>query len=48
VIVGSSTLAFQGNLIVVLYLMMLPTLILALLGWMSRNIFFAIGGAFGR
>jgi NADH-quinone oxidoreductase subunit H len=43
-VIGSSPLAFQGDLIVVLYLLMLPTLILAVLGWMSRNIFSAIGG----
>jgi NADH-quinone oxidoreductase subunit H len=43
-IVGISPLAFQGDLVVVLYLMSLPTLVLFLLGWLSRNIFSAIGG----
>lgn len=43
-IVGISPLAFQGDLVVVLYLMSLPTVVLFLLGWLSRNIFSAIGG----
>ena len=43
-IVGISPLAFQGDLVVVLYLMSLPTIVLFLLGWLSRNIFSAIGG----
>lgn len=43
-IVGSSPVAFQGDLIIVLYLLTLPTIALFLLGWMSRNIFSAIGG----
>ncbi|WP_292424156.1 complex I subunit 1 family protein [Methanoregula sp.] len=43
-IVGNSPLAFQGDLVVVLYLMSLPTIVLFLLGWLSRNIFSAIGG----
>jgi NADH-quinone oxidoreductase subunit H len=43
-IVGISPLAFQGDLVVVLYLMSLPTIALFLLGWLSRNIFSAIGG----
>ena len=43
-IIGASPLAFQGDLVVVLYLMSLPTILLFLLGWLSRNIFSAIGG----
>ncbi len=43
-IIGYSPLAFQGDLVVVLYLMALPTIGLFLLGWLSRNIFSAIGG----
>jgi len=43
-IIGKSPLAFQGDLVVVLYLMSLPTIVLFLLGWLSRNIFSAIGG----
>jgi len=43
-IIGYSPLAFQGDLVVVLYLMILPTLALFLLGWLSRNVFSAIGG----
>jgi NADH-quinone oxidoreductase subunit H len=43
-IIGKSPLAFQGDLVVVLYLLSLPTIVLFLLGWLSRNIFSAIGG----
>jgi len=43
-IFGSSPLAFQGDLVLVLYLFTLPTLALFLLGWLSRNIFSALGG----
>jgi NADH-quinone oxidoreductase subunit H len=43
-IIGYSPLAFQGDLVIVLYLLSLPTLVLFLLGWLSRNIFSAIGG----
>lgn len=43
-IIRYSPLAFQGDLVVVLYLLSLPTLVLFLLGWLSRNIFSAIGG----
>jgi NADH-quinone oxidoreductase subunit H len=43
-IIGASPLAFQGDLVVVLYLMALPTIALFLLGWLSRNIFSTIGG----
>jgi len=43
-VLGYSPLAFQGDLVVVLYLMALPTIALFVLGWLSRNIFSAIGG----
>jgi NADH-quinone oxidoreductase subunit H len=43
-IVGISPLAFQGDLVLVLYLFTLPTVALFLLGWLSRNIFSAVGG----
>ena len=43
-VVGASPLAFQGDLIVVLYLLTLPTILLFVLGWLSRNVFAAIGG----
>jgi NADH-quinone oxidoreductase subunit H len=43
-VIGASPLAFQGDLVLVLYLMVLPTIGLFLLGWLSRNIFSAIGG----
>lgn len=43
-VIGPSPLAFPGDIVVVLYLMALPTLSLFLLGWLSRNIFSAIGG----
>ena len=43
-VTGYSPLAFQGDLVVVLYLMAIPTFSLFLLGWLSRNIFSAIGG----
>ncbi len=43
-VIGISPLAFQGDLVVVLYLMIIPTIALFLLGWLSRNIFSAIGG----
>jgi len=43
-VIGYSLFAFPGDLVVVLYLMALPTLSLFLLGWLSRNIFSAIGG----
>ena len=42
-VIGYSTFAFPGDLVVVLYLMALPTMSLFLLGWLSRNIFSAIG-----
>ncbi|MDD1712355.1 MAG: NADH-quinone oxidoreductase subunit H [Methanoregulaceae archaeon] len=43
-VTGASPLAFPGDLVVVLYLMALPTIALFLLGWLSRNIFSAMGG----
>ena len=43
-IVGSSPLAFQGDLILVLYLLTLPTFALFLLGWLSRNVYSTVGG----
>ena len=43
-IVGGSPLAFQGDLILVLYLLTLPTIALFLLGWLSRNAYATIGG----
>ena len=43
-VVGISPLAFQGDLVLVLYLFTLPTIALFLLGWLSRNIFSAMGG----
>lgn len=42
---GTSPLAFSGDLIVVLYLMTLPTILIFLVGWTSRNIFATVGGA---
>lgn len=43
-VTGFSPLAFPGDLVVVLYLLAIPTMSLFLLGWLSRNIFSAIGG----
>jgi NADH-quinone oxidoreductase subunit H len=43
-VLGNSPLAFQGDLVLVVYLLTLPTIALFLLGWLSRNIFSAIGG----
>jgi len=43
-VTGYSPLAFPGDLVVVLYLLIIPTFALFLLGWLSRNIFSAIGG----
>jgi NADH-quinone oxidoreductase subunit H len=43
-VIGGSPLAFQGDLVLVLYLLALPTLALMLLGWLSRNIYAAVGG----
>lgn len=43
-VVAASPIAFQGDLILVLYLLTLPTVILFLLGWLSRNVFATVGG----
>ena len=43
-VIGGSPLAFEGDLVLVLYLLTLPTLALMLLGWLSRNIYAAVGG----
>lgn len=43
-VVGNSPLAFQGDLILVLYLLTVPTIVLFLLGWLSRNVFSTVGG----
>jgi NADH-quinone oxidoreductase subunit H len=43
-VVSASPLAFQGDLVFVLYLLALPTIILFVMGWLSRNIYSAIGG----
>jgi NADH-quinone oxidoreductase subunit H len=43
-VIGVSPLAFPGDLVLVLYFLALPTVGLFLLGWLSRNIFSAIGG----
>jgi len=43
-IIGPSPLAFSGDLVLVLYLLVLPTLILFLMGWLSRNVFACMGG----
>jgi NADH-quinone oxidoreductase subunit H len=43
-VLGPSPFAFQGDLIVVLYLLTLPTILTFLLGWLSRNVFATIGG----
>ena len=41
---GISPFGFQGDIILVLYLLTIPTIILFILGWLSRNIFSSIGG----
>ena len=43
-VLAGSPLAFQGDLILVLYLMTIPTVVIFLMGWLSRNIFAAVGG----
>lgn len=43
-VLGPSPFSFEGDLIVVLYLLTLPTIFLFLLGWLSRNVFGTIGG----
>ncbi len=41
---ASSVISFQGDLIILLYLLSVPTLILFLAGWASTNAFSIIGG----
>ena len=43
-VIGPSPLAFQGDLVLVLYLLTLPTVALFLVGWLSRNVFSTVGG----
>jgi NADH-quinone oxidoreductase subunit H len=43
-IVGNSPFNFQGDLVLVLFLLSVPTIVLLILGWLSRNIFSAMGG----
>lgn len=43
-VLGPSPFSFQGDLVVVLYLLTLPTILLFLLGWLTRNVFGTIGG----
>jgi NADH-quinone oxidoreductase subunit H len=43
-VIGPSPLAFQGDLVLVLYLLTLPTIALFLIGWLSRNVYSAVGG----
>jgi NADH-quinone oxidoreductase subunit H len=43
----ASPFAFPGDLILVLYLVTLPTILLFLLGWSSRNIFARLGAVRG-
>ncbi|OGS45313.1 MAG: hypothetical protein A3K66_02130 [Euryarchaeota archaeon RBG_16_67_27] len=43
-VIGSSPLAFPGDLIVVLYLLTLPSILLFLIGWISRSVFSTLGG----
>lgn len=43
-VVGGSPFAFEGDLVLVLYLLAAPTIMLFLLGWLSRNVYAAIGG----
>jgi len=43
-VVGGSPFAFQGDLVLVLYLISLPAVILFVIGWLSRNVYCAMGG----
>src|SRR5512137_878412 len=43
-VIGPSPLAFPGDLVLVLYLLTLPTIALFLVGWLSRNVFSTVGG----
>ena len=40
---STTPIGFQGDLILVLYMLTLPTLLLFLVGWYSQNIFAAVG-----
>src|SRR5512137_1705227 len=43
-VIGPSPLAFPGDLVLVLYLLTLPTVALFLIGWLSRNVYSTVGG----
>lgn len=43
-VIGKSPLSFSGDLILVLYLLTIPTLVLFVMGWLSRNVFACMGG----
>lgn len=43
-VIGKSPLAFEGDLVLALYLLAIPTIMLFLLGWLSRNVYAAMGG----
>src|SRR5512136_2992735 len=43
-VIGPSPLAFPGDLVLVLYFLTLPTIVLFLVGWLSRNVFATVGG----
>ncbi|MDD1676206.1 MAG: NADH-quinone oxidoreductase subunit H [Methanomicrobiales archaeon] len=43
-VVGTSPLSFEGDLVLVLYLLTIPTVILFLMGWLSRNVYSTVGG----
>lgn len=43
-VTGMSPLAFEGDLVLVLYLLSAPAIILFVIGWLSRNVYAAIGG----
>jgi len=43
VFVTTTPIGFQGDLLLVLYMLTLPTILLFLVGWYSRNIFATIG-----
>ena len=43
-VIGSSPFEFEGDLVVALYLLSVPAIILFVIGWLSRNVFCAMGG----
>jgi NADH-quinone oxidoreductase subunit H len=43
-VIGVCPLAFEGDLVLVLYLLALPTILLFVVGWLSRNVFSVVGG----